>query len=160
MTDNQYINDPSYIREMRRHADGKFQIYDVLLAARGYGWEYMLDWADSLIELDLERISQVLSFSNATEDIDVTESFHEHGERCLKTPELEEENGALSVGGFSKVLGLPMKVCWYNQTNVLRFITFTEDETLMKKYVETMIRRSFNTEDAMKLALDPPPLRK
>jgi hypothetical protein len=41
---------------------------------------------------------------------------------------------------------------WYNQTRVLRLFTHINDETLVTKYVETIIRRTFGTKDAMKLA--------
>lgn len=45
-----------------------------------------------------------------------------------------------------------MKIVWFNQTQVLRFFTIVDDETLIKKYIETVIRRTFGTNDAMKLA--------
>lgn len=44
-----------------------------------------------------------------------------------------------------------MKIVWINQTQVLRFFTFVVDELLIKKYVETMIRRTFGSDNAMKL---------
>ena len=34
----------------------------------------------------------------------------------------------------------------------MRFFTIVDDETLIKKYIETVIRRTFGTNDAMKLA--------
>ena len=40
----------------------------------------------------------------------------------------------------------------YNQTRVLRFFVQSDDETLVRRYAETVIRASFGTEDAMKLA--------
>ena len=137
-----WLDDSTYIRDMKHTSDGPWQTYDVLLDVRGYGWQTMLDWADDVCGADLEDISQVLSFSGGTqEDNDVTASYHAHNDRCLETPELEAENGGLSVGGVSRTLKAPMKIVWYNQTNILRFIT---------RYVETVIRRTFGTEDAMK----------
>ena len=59
--------------------------------------------------------------------------------------------GVLSVAGISKTLGAPMKIVWINQTQVLRFFTLVEDELLIKKYAETTIRRTFGTDNAMKL---------
>ena len=141
---------------MRQTQDGPWHLYDVLLAAQGYGWDMMRDWADYMAEADLGNISQVRSFSAGTEDLDVTESYLAHGGRCLETPELEEENGGLSVGGLSKTLKAPMKIVWYNQTRVLRFISPVGDETLIRRYAETVIRRTFGTADAMKLAKDLP----
>lgn len=151
------INDPTFIRAMRHSSEGPWIFYDIMLDVRGYGWETMLDWADYLAQADIDDISQVLSFSNASpDDLDVTESFHAHGCKCLETPELESENGGLSIGGMSRTLGAPMKIVWYNQTNIMRFITIVGDEILIRKYVETVIRRTFGTDDAMKLALDLP----
>ena len=43
-------------------------------------------------------------------------------------------------------------IVWYNQTSSLRVFTHIDDKVLITKYVETLIRRSFGTKDAMKLA--------
>lgn len=45
-----------------------------------------------------------------------------------------------------------MKIVWFNQTKILRFFTIIDDDTLIKKYAETVVRRTFGTPDAMKLA--------
>ena len=59
--------------------------------------------------------------------------------------------GILSVAGIIQTLKVPMKIVWFNQTRILRFFTLIDDELLIKKYVETVIRRTFGTKDAMKL---------
>ena len=59
--------------------------------------------------------------------------------------------GILSIAGISKTLKAPMKIVWINQTKVLRFFTSVDNDLLIKKYVETVIRRTFGTENAMKL---------
>ena len=58
----------------------------------------------------------------------------------------------LAVGGISRVLKAPVKIVWFNQTRILRFFTPVGDEQLMTRYIETVIRRTFGTKDAMKLA--------
>ena len=65
---------------------------------------------------------------------------------------LDKEMGSLSIAGHSRTLNDDVKIVWYNQTNVLRVFTHINDETLVTKYVETFIRRTFGTPDAMKLA--------
>ena len=65
---------------------------------------------------------------------------------------LVEEHGILSIAGHSHTLNDSVKIVWYNQTRVLRLFTHINDETLVTKYVETIIRRTFGTKDAMKLA--------
>ena len=148
----EYLDDVTFIREMKRVPCGAWQQYDVLLAARGYGWDMMKDWADYMSDADLEHISQVTVASPGAQEKDVTQPYADHGGKCKNTPALDVEMGMLSVAGMSKTLRAPMKIVWINQTKVLRFFTMTEDEVLMKKYVETMVRRSFGTKDAMKLA--------
>ena len=65
---------------------------------------------------------------------------------------LKTERGMLAIGGISRILGVPVKVIWFNQTRVLRLFTPEGDEQLMKRYTETMIRRTFGTPDEMKEA--------
>ena len=65
---------------------------------------------------------------------------------------LTEEKSTLSIAGHSRTLNESIKIVWFNQTRVLRLFTLINDETLITKYVETVIRRTFGTENAMKLA--------
>lgn len=145
------LDDITFIREMKSISAGLWQQYDVLLAARGYGWDMMKDWADYMAEADLEHISQVTTGSLGIQEQDITQSYLRHGGRCAQTPELCAEMGVLSIAGISKTLKAPMKIVWINQTQVLRFFTLVNDELQMRKYVETTIRRTFGTRDAMKL---------
>lgn len=146
-----YIDDVTFIRAMKHIPMVPWHQYDVLLAARGYGWDMMKEWADYMADADLEHVSQVTTASLGTRETDVTRSYIDNGGRCTNTPELDRERGGLSVAGISKVLGAPMKIVWYNQTQVLRFFTLVDDELLIKQYAETTIRRTFDTENAMKL---------
>ena len=57
----------------------------------------------------------------------------------------------LSIAGISAVLRAPVKVVWFNQTRMLRIFTMVDDRQLMSCYVETMVRRTFGTPQAMKL---------
>lgn len=147
----EYLDDITFIREMKHMPAGPWHQYDVLLAAQGYGWDMMKDWADYMAEADLEHISQVTTGSLGVQERDITASYSNSGSKCKNTPELNAEMGILSVAGMSKALKAPMKIVWINQTQVLRFFTLSDDELLVKKYVETMIRRTFGTESAMKL---------
>lgn len=148
-----YLDDVAFISEMQRVVtpDGHWQQYDAVLDARGYGWDMMKNWADYMAVADLEHISQVETGDMDGEKLNVTESYAQHGESCRETPELSTERGMLSIAGMSKVLLAPVKIAWINQTNRLRFFTVVVDETTLRKYVETMVRRNFGSEDAMKL---------
>ena len=147
----EYLNDITYIKEMVHIVAGPWHQYDVLLASCGYGWDTMKDWADYMSAADLEDISQVTTGLLGTKEEDITKSYSDNGGKCENTPELNNEMGVLSIAGMSKTLQAPMKIVWINQTHMLRFFTFIDDELLMKKYVETTVRRTFGTEKTMKL---------
>ena len=151
ISDAEYLDDITFIREIKHIPAGPWHQYDVLLAAHGYGWDMMKDWADYMADADLEHISQVTTSTLGIQEKDITKSYTDNGGRCKNTPELHAEMGVLSVAGMSKTLKAPMKIVWINQTQVLRFFTLINDEMLIKKYVETMIRRTFGTEHEMKL---------
>lgn len=150
---NEYLDDVTFISGMRHIVtpDGHWQQYDVILNARGYGWDMMKSWADYLSGADLEHISEVIAGTMGAAERSVTQSYIGHGRKCTQTPELVAEQGMLSIAGMSKVLLAPVKIVWINQTNQLRLFTTVDDESALRKYVETMIRRSFGTKDAMKL---------
>ena len=147
------LDDITFIRELKHIPAGPWHQYDILLLARPYGWDTMLDWADYMAGADLTNISQVTSAPIVGgPETDLTDSYQAHNGRCCETPELEEEDGVLSVAGISKTLHAPMKFVWFNQTPVFRLFTMVDDEDLINKYAETAIRRSFGTADAMKAA--------
>lgn len=147
----EYLSDITFIKDMKHTMVGAWHQYDVLLAARGYGWDMMKEWADYMATSDLGNISQVTISSIGSPEMDITKSYSHNGCRCVKTPELNIEKSMLSIAGLSKTLNAPMKIVWFNQTRALRFFTFVNDELLIKKYVETTIRRTFGTADTMKL---------
>lgn len=151
--DTEYLADTTFIRNMHHISPGGtiWQQYDVVLDARGYGWDMMKDWADYMAEADLEHISEVMAGTLGAQKKNVTDSYASHGSKCKQTPELETEQGFLSIAGTSKVLGAPMKIVWINQTNTLRFFTLDKSDFRMLKYIETMVRRTFGTADAVKL---------
>ena len=146
------IDDVTYIREIK-HIRGKWQQYDVLLEARGYGWDYMVDTAAYMEGADLDNVSTVTTapMGNMPE----TEHINEYraSQKSLKEFEpLSVEQGQLAIGGISRVLKAPVKIVWFNQTKILRVFSLVDDDVLMTKYIETVIRRTFGTPDEMKLA--------
>lgn len=148
-----YLEDITFIRAIKHSMlpDNVWHQYDILLDAKGYGWDTMKDWVDYMVEADLENISQVETGVLGTNKQNVTESYIAHGGKCKKTPELDTEQSMLSIAGISKIWKAPMKIVWINQTATLRLFTVEENILKMKKYAETMVRRSFGTENAMKL---------
>lgn len=147
----EYLDDITFVRAMRHITSGPWHQYDVLLAAKGYGWDLMKEWADYMADADLQAITHVVVSALGAGENEIIASYVAHGSRCQSTPELECEGSALSVAGMSKILHAPTKIVWFNQTKTLRIFTLVEDDLLMQKYVETMVRRTFGTENAMKL---------
>lgn len=151
--DTEHLEERTFIRNMHHISPGGtiWQQYDVVLDARGYGWDTMKGWADYMAQADLEHISEVTTGTLGAQKQNITDSYASHGNKCVQTPELEIEQGFLSVAGNSKTLGAPMKIVWINQTNTLRFLTLEKSDMQMLKYIETMVRRTFGTAEAMKL---------
>lgn len=147
------LDDITYIREMKHTMAGAWQQYDVLLAARGYGWEDMKAWADYMSKNDLDISHGTLTVAEITgaEEKEIIDQYQSIGS-ILQIPAFDTEQGVLAMGGASQKLHAPVKIYWMNQTNYLQFFTLISDETLMRRYIETVIRRSFGTPDEMKLA--------
>lgn len=150
--DGDMLNDTSYIVEYR-HLSGPWQQYDFRLTS-GYGWDYMVDSAEYMASADLKNIGtvSVCSISGAPEEERIDE--YRTCNRSFKAmPSLKHEWGVLGIGGMSQAYeGAPVKLVWFNQTSVLRMFTPVDDEDKALRYAETLIRRSFNTPDAMKKA--------
>lgn len=146
------LDDVSYIKEIK-HIRGTWQQYDVLLAASSYSWNYMVDTAAYMESADLDTISTITTAEMANmEETELISAYRKTQGSIKDFGLLSFEKGELAVGGISRVLKAPVKIIWFNQTRVLRVFTLIDDELLLTKYIETMIRRSFGTEDAMKLA--------
>lgn len=59
LTSSDALDDESYIKEIRHCSQEAWHQYDVLLAARGYGWKGMVDWASYMSKADLMNISTI-----------------------------------------------------------------------------------------------------
>ncbi len=149
------LDDVSYIQEMK-HLSGKvgfalWQQYDILLAARPYGWETMVDHAAYLESADFDIIDSI-TISDMYGEEELVHVYNQSKVGLNNFDKLAEEKGALGIAGHSRTLNESVKIVWFNQTRMLRIFTLINDETLITKYAETVIRRTFGTQDAMKLA--------
>lgn len=150
-TAGEYLDDITFIRDMKHAVSGPWHQYDVLLAARGYGWDFMVRWADYMASADISNISEVLAGELQGRMVNMTEQFRKNGNKLEGLAEISAERGTLSIAGNSQALQKPVKLVWINQTNTVRLFTLEEDALLVRKYVETAARWSFHTENAMKL---------
>ena len=145
------LNDDSYVGTLR-HIVGPWHQYDFTLAARGYGWDYMVDSTDYMSKADLMNIGtiSVSAIAGAAEK-ECIDEYRSNDKDIRKMESLKHESGVIGLGGMSKVLnGTPVKIVWFNQTNFIRIMTPCEDEDFMIRYMETVIRRSFGKKDALK----------
>lgn len=150
------LDDESYIQDIQ-HLSGKvgfvlWQQYDILLAARPYGWETMIDWANYMESADFDSIDSLVIGAPGEQDIELAHVYNQNKVGLKNFDRLAEEKGLLSIAGHSRTLDDSVKIVWFNQMRVLRVFTHIDDKTLITKYVETAIRRTFGTKDAMRLA--------
>lgn len=151
-TNSDIIDDMSYIAELK-HIEGTWNQYDFLLAARGYGWDYMVDSADYMAKTELEHIGTVsISRIMGANEEELIDEFNAAGCSIKAMKSLSKEAGVLGLGGISESVGSPVKIVWFNQTRIIRIFTPANDEDLLTRFAESMIRRNFGTQDAMKKA--------
>ena len=152
------LDDTSYIQEMK-HLYGNvgialWQQYDILLATQPYGWDTMVDWAAYMESADIDKIDSIIVGDlNVDNGIELAHVYNQNKVGLKNYERLKEECAMLSIAGHSRTLNDSIKIVWANQTRVLRLFTHINDETLITKYVETVIRRTFGTKDAMKLGM-------
>ena len=80
---------------------GNWEQYDVLHAARGYGWDMILDWADYMVQEDVENISKAsLSVMPGMEEKDFLSEYKQSGS-FSQTDVLKNEYGLLNEGDVS-----------------------------------------------------------
>ena len=155
-TPDSVLDDTSYIQEMQ-HLSGKvgivlWQQYDVLLATHKYDWLTMVDWANYVEAEELDSLDSLRISAPDQEGIELVHIYNQNKVGLKNFDRLKEECESLSIAGHSRTLNDSVKIVWFNQTRVLRIFTQINDETLITRYAETLIRRTFGTKDAMKLA--------
>ena len=142
------LDDYTWLEEMKHSVNGSWHMYDVSFFAGGYDWNYIKDSAEYMIQNDLTKVVEVKIADTA--DHNITEEFLQTGS-LLTTPSMDTERRVISVAGFSKVLDKNMMIIWIANARVMKFITDFDDETLIKKYAETLLRKNFGTENEMKM---------
>ena len=148
------LEDVTYIREIRRNMAGVVYKYDILLNAACYGWERMKNWAEYMARIDLEKVA-ITAEDAAGQTYDITPLYMQHGRKDIAV--LDTEWGKLCVAGRSRTLQEDVEIVWYNQTRMLQIFTMVADEQKILRYAETMARRTFGTEQAMRLGRPIPP---
>lgn len=104
-------------------------------ATWNYGYDFMLDAAQAVIDSDLktelERVAiGQIGMGGQTECIEEVRRAGNVLRRCGK---LKEEQGVLMIAGISHVMGCPVQLMFYNQTNVIRLCIPSLYKNIFKK---------------------------
>lgn len=149
---NAYLDEYTYIVRFEHTEARGWHQYTIQLTS-GYNWGYMLSSADYLIATDIVDLQQVeYSLVAGAPGVNITSNFKTSKTKLQDYPELQNERGVLSIAGTSRNARIPLKIIWFNQTSIMRFITpGINNEELIRKYAESVIRRNFGTPDAMRM---------
>lgn len=146
---SEVLDDFSYVQYIKHEKQELLNLYTVLIDARGYGWDDMKSWADYMYINDIKKLKSVQISELHTKPKELLDK------KIKKVSELKDlniEHNSLSIAGDSTTLREFVQISWFNQTRIMKILTKSDDLELMKRYAETVIRRTFNTKDAMKLA--------
>ena len=87
-----------------------------------YGYDFMLDAAQIIIETDFKENLQRVATSEVigAPDVEVLEEVKAQGNILRNCDSVKEEHGTLTVSGMSGIMKCPVQFVFYNQTNVVR----------------------------------------
>lgn len=88
----------------------------------GYGYEFMLDAVQGIIDTDFRDQTKKLSTAGAggADEKNHIAEVREADMRLLKVPALKEECSSLVVAGISSIMELPLQIAFFNETNIVR----------------------------------------
>lgn len=112
-------------------------------------WESILQMVDYLLKADI--VNFLVRVVDGNQETDITASFRANGNRCASTPELQKEHQQLILIGDSRCADQRIRLNWTNQANMIDMDLALDSQTLSVRYIETLLRRSFKTADALKL---------
>ncbi|MCF0111430.1 MAG: hypothetical protein HUJ58_05995, partial [Erysipelotrichaceae bacterium] len=94
------LDDISYIADFH-HEEGLWHQYDFLLAARGYGWDYMVNTAEYMANAELTDIGTVsVTATLGEKSSERIEEYKTFGS-IKAMPSLSVEGASLGIGGMS-----------------------------------------------------------
>lgn len=98
--------------------DGAWGQYDYRMTWP-YGWEFVLEATQSLLDTDMEQVQQLQVGVLGREEIDILHELAPAG-RLIHRTSAVTERGFLAISGISRTMECPMKVMFVNQTAGLR----------------------------------------
>ncbi|MBR4888245.1 MAG: hypothetical protein IKU17_03790, partial [Clostridia bacterium] len=105
-----------------------------------YGYEQMLRMAQYVIENELSPVQTVTTAPIAGgKETEVIDAVHASGDDLFVCPATAPETGVLCVGGLSPTLKGLIKVCWFNQTGVLRIFSSAPETDYISNLAERIL---------------------
>lgn len=144
------IDDLSYVKKIQMTKLGNWFMYDVLLDARPLGWEQIVIVVNSIAKLDMVHVDKIEVSQMAGTPVNLMDEYEKSGHEIVNMPTLKKEASNIAIAGSSKRAGL-VQVVFFNQTSLIKFMTMEEKEDTIRRYTETIARKSFDTPDDMKL---------
>lgn len=144
------IDDLSYVKKIQMTKLGNWFMYDVLLDARPLGWEQIVIVVNSIAKLDMVHVDKLEVSQMAGTPVNLMDEYEKSGHEIVNMPTLKKEASNIAIAGSSKRAGL-VQVVFFNQTSLIKFMTMEEKEDTIRRYTETIARKSFDTPDDMKL---------
>lgn len=91
-------------------------------ATWGYGWDFMLDAGQALIDIDWKTGLDEVAWSQIaqTAPIDITDEVKKCGGRLRDVEDLKTEHGVLTLAGRSSIMGVNFQIDFYSQTQLVR----------------------------------------
>lgn len=123
--------------------------YDFLLTG-GYGWDYILNTAQYLMDSDLDVRMVEKTMSLGSKPVSIFNEVKEAGsiKNCASAL---AEGSSFSIGGGSKELGCIVMISFTNQTSVLTVFTMAVDKSdVIENYVEKLIIHKFKKNNVNK----------
>ncbi len=110
-----------------------------------YGYDFMLDAAQTLIDVDfrenLERIATAEIIGG--KDVEQLKEVVEAGYILKNCDSMNKECGALTIAGQSQTMSCPIQICFFNQTNALRL--FCPKKEMFEEYGDHVFDNYLNS---------------
>lgn len=87
-----------------------------------YGYDFMLDAAQMIIDTDFQSNLQRVATSEivGAPDVERIEEVRAHHNILRDCDSVKEECGTLTLAGISRIMECPVQFTFFNQTNVVR----------------------------------------
>ncbi len=100
-------------------------VYADYQATWKYGYDFMLDAAQAVIDTDFKNHLQRVTTGKMAggEQMEYLEAVRRAGNQLRDCEEVKSEAGMLIISGISTIMDCPIQLMFYNQSNLIRLCT-------------------------------------